>query len=1042
MDYFKVCVDSFGDFGGCVLSWEKIFFKEHFLHVIYPKRKDCIVSFDVSLWKRFECEGVPVYFRKDRADWLVPSSEGDAFLKRLESGDGRISASERCFLERLPGSERYDYPGRSSFLRLEGIRELWFHITDRCNLACTHCLFSSSADSTRELEAEEVIDCISEARKSGCRVFAFTGGEPFVHPRFKRMMRAVSGFEDTHFAVLTNGMLMDKNIEWMNALPKQRFHLQISVDGNEQHHDSIRGQGTFAKLREQLAVLKENGFEFTLSMCVTSENAGDMTDVVAFAAECGAPNVHFMWYFIRGRGKESEYVNPANLAEPLWNAYCRGKELGVSVDNVEAMKTQVFAPAGTIHDGANAGWESLAVGPDEKLYPTPALVGCEAVASSMGDGLVHALETSSVFETLRSVSVAGDHDPMRFILGGGDPDHSYMSTGDFSGYDPYTELYRFIALRLIAERVKQTDDRECCELRLKMGDMLESCGAHGSVAMIHTNCLLAVAGTDARGSVKNFYSRAAKKDNEGILNPVCYPEEVIAHVPAEFRFRGYGCGSPVDDAELMTGETVVDLGCGTGMECFIAAKKVGVIGRVIGVDMLDPMLERAEAGRKAVERTLGYKNLAFKKGYLESLPVADEKADAVVSNCVLNLSVDKRKAFGEVFRVLRSGGRLVVSDVVCEEEPDAAIRNDEGLKGECIGGALSQADLFGILEETGFANCSVIKRFPYRTVNGHPFYSLTFAAYKPAKKESLHVMYRGPFAAVLTHDGELLKSGISRPLSVSGPEKASDSILLFDDKGSVTNLDLGAGCCCAVPAAEKKDTDKESQEKFGAGCMVCGADLMYSDLESEKTCTYCGNLFKTSTVCENGCFVCDSCHAEDAVAVIRSICAGATDKDMFKLFNRIRRDIPMHGPEHHVLVAAVILTAYRNAGGTLTQEQFDTAMDRAGLVPGGSCGYMGVCGAATGVGIAFGTLLESTPIRPVQRNVVQSLVCDVLAAISEHKGARCCRREGLTALKKAAELSKDLLPVSLEFNANAYSCNQRFTNPECIHNACPWALNH
>jgi 7,8-dihydro-6-hydroxymethylpterin dimethyltransferase len=238
-------------------------------------------------------------------------------------------------------------------------------------------------------------------------------------------------------------------------------------------------------------------------------------------------------------------------------------------------------------------------------------------------------------------------------------------------------------------------------LRLKMGDILVSCGAHGEVALTHTNCLLAAASPDSRTVVKEFYQAAAETTKEDILNPVCYPEEAISHIPKQFRFRGYGCGSPVLDAGLRPGETVLDLGCGAGVECFIAARLVGAGGRVFGVDMLEAMLARAEQGAAGVAATLGYHNLEFRKGYLEELPLPDSAIDVVLSNCVINLSSHKRRTFAEILRVLKPGGRLVIADVVTETEPDPALKNDEILRGECLAGALTQRDLFGMLGNRG-----------------------------------------------------------------------------------------------------------------------------------------------------------------------------------------------------------------------------------------------------------------------------------------------------------------------------------------------------
>lgn len=295
-----------------------------------------------------------------------------------------------------------------------------------------------------------------------------------------------------------------------------------------------------------------------------------------------------------------------------------------------------------------------------------------------GESIAQALQ-SKVAKAIASHSITTLTSPLRFLLGGGDLDHSFAHAKTFMGDDPYEPLLEKLALWLIINEAKRYDKLEKPALCLEMGDILYSCGANEGVTHTHANCLLATGESESLRLVKSFYHDAALEDKEDILNPACYEESYLSHIPSHLRFRGYGCGSPILDANLKEGESMLDLGSGRGIECFIASKLVGKNGRVMGVDMLDSMLKIARSGAEEVAKNLGYNNLAFAKGYLEALPEDNESFDVITSNCVLNLSTHKRKLFAEIFRVLKKGGRLVVSDVICDEEASALIRNDESL---------------------------------------------------------------------------------------------------------------------------------------------------------------------------------------------------------------------------------------------------------------------------------------------------------------------------------------------------------------------------
>ena len=204
---------------------------------------------------------------------------------------------------------------------------------------------------------------------------------------------------------------------------------------------------------------------------------------------------------------------------------------------------------------------------------------------------------------------------------------------------------------------------------------------------------------------------------ESISIGIGYRPEDISAVP-EGANLGLGCGNPVALASLREGEIVVDLGSGAGFDCFLAAGKVGQSGRVIGVDMTQEMLDKArENARKG-----GYANVEFRLGEIENLPVPDRTADIVISNCVINLSPDKGRVFREAFRILKPGGRLMVSDIVLMRDlPQALVDSIEAYVG-CVAGAVRKDDYLRAIGEAGFGEVRIVSEsvFPVKDMLDHP----------------------------------------------------------------------------------------------------------------------------------------------------------------------------------------------------------------------------------------------------------------------------------------------------------------------------------
>jgi arsenite methyltransferase len=182
-----------------------------------------------------------------------------------------------------------------------------------------------------------------------------------------------------------------------------------------------------------------------------------------------------------------------------------------------------------------------------------------------------------------------------------------------------------------------------------------------------------------------------------------YPASELETLPEDVTGLSMGCGDPITLASLHTGQTVLDLGSGGGIDCFMAARKVGPTGHVIGVDMTAEMLEKARAN----QAKMGFKNVEFRLGEIEHLPVADGTVDVIISNCVVNLSPDKPQVFREAFRVLKSGGKLALSDIVTEGPLPQEIKDSLSAWAGCVAGALDIKDYIADLKAAGFSQVEV-----------------------------------------------------------------------------------------------------------------------------------------------------------------------------------------------------------------------------------------------------------------------------------------------------------------------------------------------
>ena len=217
--------------------------------------------------------------------------------------------------------------------------------------------------------------------------------------------------------------------------------------------------------------------------------------------------------------------------------------------------------------------------------------------------------------------------------------------------------------------------------------------------------------------IKKIYGSIAKRKQESCCPPTCcssnspsvsekigYTKEELSSIPGEANM-GLGCGNPVAIASLKDGETVVDLGSGGGIDAFLAAKKVGKNGKVIGIDMTEEMIKKAQDNAKKT----GFKNVEFKLGDIENIPLDNDIADCVVSNCVINLAEDKQKVFNEAFRILKHDGRLMISDMVLLSDLPPQVLKSAEMYTACIAGALKKEDYLNKISKAGFKDVNIVK---------------------------------------------------------------------------------------------------------------------------------------------------------------------------------------------------------------------------------------------------------------------------------------------------------------------------------------------
>ena len=376
---------------------------------------------------------------------------------------------------------------------------------------------------------------------------------------------------------------------------------------------------------------------------------------------------------------------------------------------------------------------------------------------------------------------------------------------------------------------------------------------------------------NVENAVRSRYTEAARNKVDALCCPIDYNREYLEVIPTEILERDYGCGDP--SRQVRPGETVLDLGSGGGKICFIASQVVGPEGRVIGVDMNDEMLALARKHQRAVGEAIGWHNVEFRKGRIQDLAldlealdaelkerpitgaeaflaaellaeelrvrrplVMSESVDVVVSNCVLNLidPAAKPRLFDEIFRVLRNGGRAVISDIVSDEPVPDAMRADAQLWSGCIAGALTEEGFLRAFTAAGFYGIRILAfdATPWRTVQGIEFRSMTVEAFKGKQGACFErmqaVIYKGPFNEVLDDDGHRMERGrryavCDKTYQLLKMSPYRDNFEFIDPLQPVPLETAAPFDCDSMRRRDPRETKGQDYQVTSAGSQCCDA---------------------------------------------------------------------------------------------------------------------------------------------------------------------------------------------------------------------------
>jgi ubiquinone/menaquinone biosynthesis C-methylase UbiE len=379
-------------------------------------------------------------------------------------------------------------------------------------------------------------------------------------------------------------------------------------------------------------------------------------------------------------------------------------------------------------------------------------------------------------------------------------------------------------------------------------------------------------GVNYEAAVLERYGNAAQEVDACLCLPVDYDKSLLKVIPSEILEKDYGCGDP--SRYIREGETVLDLGSGSGKACYIISQIVGPKGKVIGVDFNPPMLKLARKYQESIGDKLGYHNVEFRRGKIQDLKtnfemldnflqnnpvrsvadlaaleeyqnkirhdsplIADDSIDVIVSNCVLNLvrPEDKKALFAEIYRVLKPGGRVAIADIVSDEGVPEHLVNDANLWSACVSGAFQEEEFLKAFEDAKLHGIQIeeLRSEPYQTVEGIEFRAVTVTAYKgkegPCIERNQAVIYRGPWKQVLDDDGHTLERGArmavcDKTFKLYSQAPYAGQFILVPPRQEVKLEDAGIFDCSRDHKRHPRETKGMEYNVTKISGSVCGPD--------------------------------------------------------------------------------------------------------------------------------------------------------------------------------------------------------------------------